>query len=180
MKGWKIYLKRLLQVVFAILLIGYILPAKPISPVGTEGMVKIDPESFWHYPWGDEGAHKGIDIFCKEKSKIVAPISGLVLKMGYGSVSGNYIYILGPHWKLYYLAHLDTIAHRGLFVKKGAVVGYAGNTGNAKGKPIHVHSSIQTILPYIWRYDKKSPEGGLKVFYLNPLTEIDFPQDKIY
>lgn len=180
MKCWKIYLKRLFQVILAIILIGYILPANPISPVGTEDIVKIDPESFWHYPWGNEGAHKGIDIFCKEKCKILAPISGIMLKKEYGSISGNYIYLLGPHWKVYYLAHLDTITHHGLIVKKGAIVGYAGNTGNAMGKSIHVHSSIQTILPYLWRYDRKNPEGELKVFYLNPLTEINFPQDKIY
>lgn len=180
MKRLKVYFIRFLITILTIILIGYILPSNPISPVIPEDIVKIDPESFWYYPWGDAGAHKGIDIFCKEKCKVVAPINGIVLSKGYGSISGNYMYILGPHWKMYYLAHLDTITQHGLFVKKGAVVGHAGNTGNAVGKPIHIHSSIQTLLPYFWRYDKKNPEGGLKVYYLDPLKEINFPSEKIY
>lgn len=180
MKRWTVYFKNSLQIIFITLLIGYLLPSNPISPVVEENIIKIDPASFWHYPWSDLRVHKGIDIFCKSQCIVVAPITGIILKRGYGSISGNYIYLLGLHWKVYYIAHLDTIILHGLFVKKGRIIGIAGNTGNAIGKPTHAHISIQTILPYFWRFDKQSPEGWLKMFYLNPISEIKFPHKKVF
>lgn len=180
MKKWRKYLLRFGLGVLLILFAGYIIPSNPVSPVSEKDIIKIDPESFWYYPWSDQGVHHGIDIFCPAGSKVVCPVGGIVLRQGYGTISGNYIYILGLHWKVYYMAHLDTIVHRGAFISKGSLVGYAGNTGNAAAKPVHVHFSIQTILPYPWRYDQRAPEGNKKMFYLNPLSEINFPKDKIF
>ena len=76
--------------------------------------------------------------------------------------------ILGPKWKLYYYAHLDQIiTNKFSFVRSGEQIGTVGNSGNAQGKPPHLHFSIVTIIPYIWKVDT-STQGWKKMFYLNP------------
>jgi hypothetical protein len=42
-----------------------------------------------------------------------------------------------------------------------------GDSGNAKGKPTHLHYSIVTLVPHPWRIDG-SPQGWKKMFYLDP------------
>lgn len=44
-------------------------------------------------------------------------------------------------------------------------------TGNAKGKPPHLHYSIITLFPYLWRVDR-SEQGWKKMFYLNPIAYL--------
>jgi len=65
---------------------------------------------------------------------------------------GNIILILGPKWRVHYYAHLDelTTSHFSLVSKK-IQIGTVGDSGNAKGKPPHLHYSIATIIPYFWR-----------------------------
>jgi murein DD-endopeptidase MepM/ murein hydrolase activator NlpD len=53
------------------------------------------------------------------------------------------------------------------FVSKGEKIGEVGNTGNAMGKPYHLHFSVTTILPHFWKIDG-SIQGWKKSFYLNP------------
>ena len=167
-------LKKTVLTLLVIIVIGYLLPYKVSSPVAPEKILKIDPESFWYYPWGETGVHKGIDIFCEPNSEVLAPVSGIVLQTGYGTISGYYLYMLGPGWRLYYFAHLDTVTvSGGHFLSRTEVIGRAGNTGNAVNKPIHLHFSIQTIFPYPWRYDRDI-EGWKKMFYLDPLKEVYF------
>ena len=151
------------------------MPTSPISPIEKKNIDKIDPESFWYFPWGDEGVHKGIDIFAKSNTVIVSPINGFVYSKGYGTISGNYVYILGAKWRKYYFAHLDTaLARSNSFISKGSVIGKVGNTGNALGKPAHLHFSIETIFPYPWLYDINTFEGEKKMFYLDPNKYVLF------
>jgi peptidoglycan LD-endopeptidase LytH len=161
----KLFLLALLGIIF----FGFLIPSNALSPIEKNNLTKIDPASFWYYPWGESGVHKGIDIFCDSGTLIKAPVSGFVIEKGYGNVSGNYIYILGPKWRTYYFAHADTVFIKKLsYVTKGDVIAKVGNTGNAKGKPFHLHYTIETIFPYPWLYDKKDIEGWRKMFYLNP------------
>jgi len=173
------FFKRLIFFLLIIILIGFLIPNHITSPIELKDVVKIDPESFWYYPWGESGVHKGIDIFCPKNTNVVAPVSGFVIGKGYGTISGDYIRIIGPKWRTYYFAHLDTIEVKtAQFVKKGDVIAKVGNTGNAANKPTHLHFSIQTIFPYPWRYDSKDIEGWKKIFYLNPIKELNFNVDK--
>lgn len=156
-----------------IILIGYLVPSNIISPVALNEISKVDPESFWYYPWGESGVHKGIDMFCEKNTSIVAPVSGIIIGKGYGTVSGNYLYLLGPKWRTYYFAHLNSInVGLGSYVSRGDEVGKAGNTGNAASRPCHLHFAIETIFPYIWLNDTEDIEGWKKIFYLNPLKEL--------
>lgn len=164
-----------LIILLAIIIIGFLIPSKAISPITKNIPTKIDPESFWYFPWGDQAVHKGIDIFCEKNVNVLAPISGYVYKTGFGSISGNYIYILGPKWRTYYFAHLDTILiHKNTFVAKGSILGKVGNTGNASDKPYHLHLSVETLIPYFWLKDDNTLEGEKKMYYLDPNLYINF------
>lgn len=169
------YIIRVLVFCIIILLSGFLMPTNPISPIPKNTITKIDPESFWYFPWGDQGVHKGIDIFCEKNTSVLAPESGYIYAVGYGSISGNYIYILGPKWRTYYFAHLDTInVSEKSFVSKGTIIGKVGNSGNAQNKPYHLHFSIETIFPYFWLKDNNTLEGEKKMYYLDPTLYINF------
>ena len=53
-------------------------------------------------------------------------------------------------------------------VKRGKKLGTVGDTGNAKGKPPHLHYAITTPFPYFWLQDDQAVQGWKKMFYLNP------------
>jgi murein DD-endopeptidase MepM/ murein hydrolase activator NlpD len=129
-----------------------------------------NPKSFWFYPWGKSVSHKGVDIFAKKGSKINASTAGLALYAGNIRMGGNVLLILGPKWRLHYYAHLDTLRSSALsFVNQETVIGTVGATGNAAGKSPHLHYSIMTVIPYVWRIDSDK-QGWRKLFYLNPMS----------
>jgi murein DD-endopeptidase MepM/ murein hydrolase activator NlpD len=159
---------------------GYLLPQRELRPPLLIKQYRIDPASFWYYPWGESLVHKGIDIFAKRGTEVTAPTAGIVLKTGYGSVAGNYVYLLGAKWKIYYFAHLEsTSVHLLTVVSAGDVLGKIGTTGNAANKPAHVHFSIFTPFPEFRYYDSDDVSGWKKMFYLNPLKQIKFPEQNI-
>ncbi|MEO4046349.1 M23 family metallopeptidase [Pseudomonas sp. CAU 1711] len=125
-------------------------------------------KSFWFEPWGRSGTHKGIDIFARRGTPVTAPTHGLVLFRGELAAGGKVILMLGPKWRLHYFAHLnDYHALPGQPVLPGSLLGSVGDSGNARGKPPHLHYSIVTLLPYPWRWDD-STQGWKKIFYLDP------------
>lgn len=127
------------------------------------------PESFWFYPWGKSVTHKGVDIFAKKGTEIKSATAGLVMYSGEISLGGKVVLILGPKWRLHYYAHLDELKASPLsFVTKTSTIGTVGATGNAAGKPAHLHYSIVTPIPYPWRIDSDK-QGWRKMFYLNPI-----------
>ena len=171
---WR-YLKRALVTVIIIITVGYLLPTNISSPIAKNDIDKIDPESFWYYPWGESGVHKGIDIFCKKGTTIISPVSGFVISKGNGSLGGNYIYILGAKWRTYYFAHMDTVfVSRYNYISRGDIIGRVGNTGNAVDKPPHLHYSIKMVFPYFWQYNKNEIEGWKRTFYLDPSKQLGF------
>ena len=170
--------KKILKFVIVIVIIGYIIPNNISSPISQNNISKIDPESFWYFPWGESGVHKGIDIFSEKGTAVLSPVSGFVIKKGYGTIAGNYIYMIGPKWRTYYFAHMDTVFIKAYkFISRGDIIGSVGNTGNAADKPPHMHYSIETLFPYIWLYEKNTIEGWRKIFYLNPMKYLNFPEN---
>lgn len=156
-------------IVIALIIIGLCLPQRLIIPV--EGATSKDwhPETFWYYPWGKSVTHKGVDIFAEKGRPVLASTYGIVLFKGEFGAGGESVFLPGPKWRLHYFAHLNDI-HTTWFdlVKKGKRLGTVGATGNACGKPPHLHYSVITIIPYPWKLDK-SRQGWKKMFFLNPL-----------
>ena len=147
---------------------GLCLPERLIIPV--KGATKSDwnANSFWFSPWGKSGVHKGIDIFAKEGTPVIAACSGLVVQAGFTPGGGNVVSVLGPKWRIHYYAHLKNIkVNNGEFVYLGREVGTVGSTGNAAGKQPHLHYSIITQIPYVWLF-KAERYGFDRMFFLNP------------
>lgn len=142
-------------------------------PVKNAHRNSYNQESFWYYPWGKSGTHKGVDIFSKKGTPIHPSTSGIVLFCGKLGMGGNAILILGPKWRFHYYAHLDKIeTHRFSVVTHQTKIGTVGDTGNAKGKPPHLHYTIATPIPYLWNVDL-APQGYLKMFYINPTSRLN-------
>lgn len=164
--------KALLVLLLALFIISGFMPeGKHRIPVFGASDKDWNPASFWYTPWGRSGVHKGIDIFAKEGTPVVAATSGLVVYSGTIEMGGNVVLIWGGKWRFYYYAHLQSIAAQaGQWCNAGDVIGTVGKTGNAVGKPPHLHFAIYSLLPQLNQYDSSLPQAWKKVFYINPDT----------
>lgn len=162
-------LKRISFVILVVLLIGYLIPQDCLMPVKGATAKDYHPESFWYYPWGKSGTHKGVDIFAKKGTPVLSATGGMVVYTGEIGMGGKVVLVLGPKWRFHYYAHLDSIeTSSGSFLSREEQLGMVGATGNAAGKPPHLHYTIATLIPYPWRADG-GPQGWRKMFYLNPI-----------
>ncbi len=165
--------RALLAFVFIVLVAGFLIPENLLIPVDTASSKDWDQQSYWYEPWGVSGVHKGIDIFADKGQALLSSSPAIVLYTGELARGGKVILSIGPKWRLHYYAHLEYSAvQRWQRVEGGEQIGLVGDSGNAKGKPPHVHYSIATLLPYIWRIDG-STQGWKKMFYLNPNTLLN-------
>jgi murein DD-endopeptidase MepM/ murein hydrolase activator NlpD len=154
------------------IVVGLLLPESLVIPVKGATRADWNSKSFWFHPWGKSGVHKGIDIFAEEGTPVLAACPGIVLYTGSNPVGGNFVSIMGPKWRVHYYAHLKTVNTRGwTFVRQGELIGTVGATGNAAGKPPHLHYSIITQVPYVWRF-KFEKYGFDRMFYLNPHEKL--------
>lgn len=93
--------------------------------------------------------HEGTDVFALRGTPLVAVVDGVLDRVGTSTLGGLGAWVRSPgdNWSYYY-AHLSAYApgvRQGMKVKKGQVIGFVGNTGNAKRTPSHVH--FETHLP---------------------------------
>ena len=98
--------------------------------------------------WGgarSEGrSHEGIDIFAKRNAPIQATTHGVITRIGDDRLGGRVVVIVGPGGAGHYYAHLEDYADINVndWVEAGDIIGYVGDSGNAKGTPPHVHYGI--------------------------------------
>lgn len=90
-------------------------------------------------------SHEGIDIMAPRGTKVISSTEGLVTDLRNNNLGGKVVWIRGPANSWHYYAHLD--AHkRGLkvgdYVKKGDIIGYVGNSGNARYTAPHLHYGL--------------------------------------
>ncbi|MBK8815171.1 MAG: M23 family metallopeptidase [Methylococcaceae bacterium] len=139
--------------------------------IPVEGATSNDwnSSSFWYYPWGRSGVHKGIDIFAEEGTPVVAATDGIVIFTGTIAMGGNVVLMLGAKWRFYYYAHLREISTVSFkYLKTGDKLGSVGSTGNASGKPPHLHFAISRLFPMISEYRLNLPQGWKRMFYIDP------------
>ncbi|WP_129724798.1 M23 family metallopeptidase [Xylanivirga thermophila] len=122
--------------------------------------------------YGGERKHEGIDIMCDKGVPLVAVCDGKVEQKGWLELGGWRIGIRGEDGIYYYYAHLiryEPNIKRGSHVKKGQIIGYAGDSGygeeGTSGKFLpHLHFGMyeddKAINPYpflkIWEEEKIS------------------------
>jgi murein DD-endopeptidase MepM/ murein hydrolase activator NlpD len=93
--------------------------------------------------------HDAIDIVASQGTPVLATTDGLVIKLFLSDRGGLTLYELDPSGRyVYYYAHLmryaDSIA-AGKPLRRGDVIAYVGDTGNASAGNYHLHFAISKI-----------------------------------
>ncbi len=161
----------IIMVFISLLVAGFMVPSKLVIPVLHATRNDWNHHTFW-MPWGKSRVHKGIDIFAGEGTPVISSCPGVVLYTGYLSQGGNVFIVLGPKWRLHYYAHMKTMKIRAIqWVSAGEEIGAVGSTGNAAGKPPHLHYAIVSLIPRVGHlaFDQ---HGMARIFYVNPHEEL--------
>ncbi|WP_370512783.1 M23 family metallopeptidase, partial [Achromobacter sp. LC458] len=122
-------------------------------PVPVQGVSARRLTDTWGAARSGGRQHEGIDIFAARGTPVLSTTEGVVMQVGTNNLGGQVVWVLGPGRQRHYYAHLDGYAdiERGQLVAPGDVLGYVGNTGNARGTPPHLHYGIYdggAINPY--------------------------------
>ncbi|WP_036166194.1 M23 family metallopeptidase [Massilia sp. 9096] len=138
------------------------LPAPTTLPVPVEGVRARGLADTWQAARSEGRRHEGIDIFARRGTAVIANTEGIVLRVGINRLGGQVVWVLGPGGQRHYYAHLDRYGdvHAGMRVAPGAVLGYVGNTGNARTTPPHLHYGIYTADGAIDPYPLLRPDSG--------------------
>ena len=99
----------------------------------------------WGFPRSGGRRHKGVDMFAARGTPVVAVVDGRI-KFSSNSLGGRSTHLYSDNGTVYYYTHLD--AHpsgisSGQRVAKGTIVGYVGNSGNARYTSPHNHFEIR-------------------------------------
>ena len=96
-------------------------------------------------------SHEALDILAPLGTPVVAVEDGRIAKLFLSKPGGITVYQFDPGTEFaYYYAHLDRYADglaEGMAVKRGDVIGYVGNTGNAAGGAPHLHFAVFRLGP---------------------------------
>lgn len=97
----------------------------------------------WGFPRSGGRRHKGVDMFGPWNAPLVASGDGYVL-VGNGGLGGKSVWLVADNGFAYYYAHLASWnVSNGQRVSGGVtVIGYNGDTGNARGGSPHLHFEI--------------------------------------
>lgn len=99
----------------------------------------------WLAPRPGGRQHKGQDIFAPRGTPVRSATEGIVTHVGENNLGGKVVFILGAGGRTYYYAHLDRHEedlNAGDLVTTDTVIGYIGNTGNARTTAPHLHFAI--------------------------------------
>ena len=120
-------------------------PAPEFLPVPVQGVAASAIANTWHAPRdGGSRKHLGLDIFARRGTPVLSPVEGIVIGKGGDRLGGNVVRVLGPGRQVHYFAHLESFSDVKTrdWVTPGAILGYVGSTGNARGTPPHLHYGI--------------------------------------
>ncbi len=93
-------------------------------------------------PRAETGFHQGIDLFSANGTPLVAVHDGTLFRVGWNRLGGWRLWLDDGQGNFFYYAHLSAysdLAVDGAKVHTGDVIGYMGDTGDAKGTPFHLH-----------------------------------------
>jgi murein DD-endopeptidase MepM/ murein hydrolase activator NlpD len=122
------------------------MPAPQVLPVPVDGVERRQIADTWGGPRSGGRTHEGVDIFAPRGTPVRSATRGVVLRVGENRLGGLHATVLGPGLQVHYYAHFDRFGDfdAGDVVAAGDVLGYVGDTGNAKGTPPHLHYGIYT------------------------------------
>jgi murein DD-endopeptidase MepM/ murein hydrolase activator NlpD len=119
-------------------------PAPRHLPVPVQGVAARSLVDSWGSMRSGGRHHQGIDIFAPRNTPVRSATPGIVLTVGTNRLGGRIVRVLGPGPMWHYYAHLERYGafHPGDVVQAGDVLGYVGDSGNARGTPPHLHYGI--------------------------------------
>ena len=123
-------------------------PADEKIRVPVRTVTKKQIADTWQATRGADRKHQGQDIFAPKGTPIHSATEGYVIRVGENSLGGRTVSVLGAGGRVYYYAHLDSYGAdiaEGDFVSPETVLGYVGNTGNARGTPPHLHFGVYSM-----------------------------------
>ena len=116
---------------------------------------------------GNHRGHEAIDILAPRGTPVLAVDDGRIVKLFLSRLGGITLYQFDAAGRFaYYYAHLDRYADgiaEGQTVRRGAVIGYVGSTGNASPDAPHLHFAIFRLGPekQWWKGEPVNPFGSL-------------------
>ena len=133
-------------------------------------------------PRAETGQHQGIDLFSANGTPLVAVHDGTLFRVGWNRLGGWRLWLDDGQGNYFYYAHLSAysdLAQDGAKVKAGDVIGYMGDTGDAKGTPFHLHFEMHPDggwavppMAYVSAWEQATPGVGSAV----PATALTTPQ----
>lgn len=133
-----------------ILIRGFVFPVgEPYTFGDSWGFPRMTGTQYQH-------GHQGTDIMAPFDTPLYAVERGLISSMGTDILGGTKLWLKGQSGTYYYYAHLSAYAEgvaQGSLVDAGDVIGFVGDTGNAKGGAPHLHFEVhpdggQAVNPY--------------------------------
>lgn len=104
----------------------------------------------WGFPRSGGRSHAGTDMFAPRGTPVIAPTSGWV-DIATGSIGGHQFRLRAADGTLWFGSHMDRFGKSGQ-VSAGDVIGYVGDSGNARGGRPHLHFEIhpgkQAVNPF--------------------------------
>jgi len=94
--------------------------------------------------------HWGIDFAISEGEKVIATAKGIIAKVDYDSINGNFLIITHNNIYSTLYSKLQSVSVKaGESIEKGEVVGYSGNTGLSTGPHLHyiIYKNGQGVNP---------------------------------
>ena len=114
--------------------------------VPVEGLAPDDLDDTFNARRSGGRTHRAIDIMAPRGTPVLAISDGEITRVHTNRLGGKVLYLrsYGGEYDFYY-AHLDAYApglEEGQTVRQGDVLGFVGNTGNARSTPPHLHFQV--------------------------------------
>lgn len=124
------------------------MPSPTALPVPVEGIRASRIADTWGGARSGGRKHQGVDIFAKRGTPVLSATRGVVSSVNDYGIGGKHVWVIGPGGERHYYAHLDGFAPgiaRFDLVEAGGLLGFVGDTGNARGTPPHLHYGIYAM-----------------------------------
>lgn len=107
----------------------------------------LPEDSGYHYAHGFTSQHRGIDIFAPRGTPLLAVRDGNA-RSSIEPKGGKVAYLTAEDGTVFFYGHLDQwelplLRPEGVRVLAGDQIGTVGTSGNAAGKPAHVHLQMR-------------------------------------
>lgn len=126
-----------------------VLPESPSLLIPVAGVRPEQLRNTFQEARSEGRSHDAIDIAAPRGTPVLAVADGRIVKLFVSVPGGTTIYQLGTDNRtIYYYAHLDRYVDGlkdGHFARRGEVIAYVGDTGNAGAGNYHLHFSVAIV-----------------------------------